>query len=87
MIGLLVEGPLYINCSKVGNKKKLSKAAVSGFDRKAKQCALIVRKKTPSLLTWLMMMWFTIARVLKCLIYKKEETKSSEHMPSMKLVN
>ena len=51
MVGLLVEGPLHINCSKVGNKKKLSKTAVSGFDRKVKQCALVVGKKTPSLLT------------------------------------
>ena len=29
MVGLLVEGPLYTNCSKVGNNKKLSKATVS----------------------------------------------------------
>ena len=56
MVGLLAEGPLHINCSKVGNKKRLSKAPVSGFDGKVRQCALVVGKKTPSLLTWLMLM-------------------------------
>ena len=60
MVGLLAEGQLYFNSSKVGNEKRLSKAAVTCFDRKVKQCALDVGKKTPSLLTWLMLMWVTI---------------------------